>query len=55
MLRVEESTEQISQVKARARSEVNRIRDSAEKERKYFPVGSRWAEEFKKEEWASGC
>jgi hypothetical protein len=41
MYRVEKSTEQISQVKEWALREVNRTRDSAEKERKYFPVVSR--------------
>jgi len=55
MFRVEESTGQIIHVKEWARSEVNRIRDIAEKERKYFPLGSRWTEGFKKEEWVSEC
>jgi len=55
MFRVEESTGQISQVKEWARSEVNRTRYSAEKERKYCPVGSRCADKFKKQEWASEC
>jgi hypothetical protein len=55
IFRVEESIGQISQVKEWARSEVSRTRDSAEKERKYCPVGSRWPDEFKKQEWISEC
>lgn len=55
MFRVEESKGQISQVKEWARSEVNRTRYRAEKEGKYFPVVSRWADEFKKQERASEC
>jgi hypothetical protein len=55
IFRVEESKGQISQVKKWARSDVNRTRDSVEKEGEYFPVVSRWADEFKKQERVSQC
>jgi hypothetical protein len=55
MFRVEELKGQISPVKKWARSDVNRTSDSAEKEGKYSPVVSRWADEFKKQERASEC